>query len=238
MARVLEFHHPYFEESVRKALNIYDRPILDTDAKMLEELECDFWFENEDAETLTAFCNLKRLDIEVSGEVLPAIAKLSLLEELAIVGGSTNNEVDFQTFSALTKLRKLTVSGGDYSSMNLCHLEALVELKNLTHLWLHEFGKVDLKPLEEMTWLKFLFCGYAVAVENVEAISKLIHLECIELVDFEVEDLCFMESLPETTEIEILGMKINRKYDLNRLNRFKVRDISENTVAGEWVAGY
>lgn len=238
MPRVFRFHHPYFEESVRKVLNIYERPIYDTDAKAVEALECDFWFDDGDAETLTEFCNLKRLDIEASGKVLLAIAKLPRLEELAIIGGSIGNEVDFRVFRSLNKLKELTVSGGDYSSMNLCHLEALIELKNLTHLCLHEFGKVDLKPLEEMTWLKYLFCGYAISVENVEVISKLIHLERLELVDFEVENLNFLECLPETTEIKILGMEIKQKYDLTRLERFKVRDINENTVAGEWIAEY
>lgn len=29
-----------------------------------------------------------------------------------------------------------------------------------------------------------------------------------------------------------------QKYDLTRLERFKVRDINENTVAGEWIAEY
>lgn len=234
MPDALRFCDKRFEETVRQALNIYDRPVYDSDAALLEKLDCGFWFDEEDCEALRAFTNLKELSIDGGAWLLPAIGSLSKLEVLYLTGGDDEEGVDFRNFLPLTSLTTLMVSGGARSDMNLCHLEALTELKNLTDLCLHEFGSVDLKPLENMVWLKRFFCGYAAAVANVEIIRNLVHLEYLELVDFEVEDLCFVEALPETMELTIGGMRIKQKYDLSRLERFKEREMFENTVAGEW----
>ena len=236
MPTELKFSNKRFEETVRQALNICDRPIYDSDAILIERLECDFWFDEKDCEVLRAFSNLKELGIEGGSWLLPAISTLAQLEVLYLTGGNDENGVDFRSFFPLKALTKLMVSGGAYSSMNLRHLEALVELKNLTDLCLHEFGNVDLKPLENMVWLKSLFCGYAASVENVEIIRNLVHLEYLELVDFEVEDLCFVEASPETMELTIGGLRIKQQYDLTRLKRFKTHDIYENTVAGQWIS--
>ena len=235
MPKELNFHNAYFEGTVRKALNIYERPILDTDAEILEELDCDFWFDQEDCEILIAFRNLRILGINAGAWALPSISCLSRLEELYLTGGNDGNGVDFRSFLPLARLKNLTVSGGLYSSMNLCNLEALAELKNLTNLWLHEFGKVDLKPLEKMDSLEHLFCGYADSVENVEVIGKLVHLKSLELVDFEVDNLEFLDTLPDAVCLELGGMSIHKDYDLSKLSRFEKLDMYENTVAGKWI---
>lgn len=234
MPDALKFFDKRFEETVRAALNIYDRPVYDSDAVLLEKLDCDFWFNEADCEVLSAFTNLKELSIDGGDWLLPAIAGLPKLEVLYLTGGAGEEGVDFRNFLPLTSLTTLVVSGGARSHMNLCHLEGLTELKNLTDLCLHEFGCVDLKPLENMVWLKRFFCGYADSVANAGVIRNLVHLEYLELVDFEVEDLCFIEALPETMKLTIGGMRIKQKFDLSRLERFKEREMFENTVAGEW----
>lgn len=231
----LKFHSHDFEETVRQTLAIFDRPVFDTDAERLETLNCDFWFDEEDCQTLRAFCNLRVLDIEGGSWLLPAISSLSYLKELYLIGGDDESGVDFRYFQSLKELSTLMVSGGAYSGMNLCHLESLAELTNLTDLRLHEFGNVDLKPLENMPWLKRLFCGYANTVENVEVIRKLVHLESLELIDFELKDLCFVDVLPPEMEICLGGLTVKQPYDLKQLERFTKRDLYENTVAGVYV---
>jgi hypothetical protein len=46
------------------------------------------------------------------------------------------------------------VSGGDYSDIKFNRLDALIPLRNLEELILHEFGPVDLAPLEKVSQLK------------------------------------------------------------------------------------
>ena len=48
------------------------------------------------------------------------------------------------------------VSGGDYSNIKFKRLEALVQLSHLEELILHEFGPMDLAPLEKMKQLKHI----------------------------------------------------------------------------------
>ena len=60
----LKFHSCDFEETVRQALAIFDRPVFETDAERLETLDCDFWFDEKDCQVLKSFCNLKELGIE------------------------------------------------------------------------------------------------------------------------------------------------------------------------------
>ena len=65
----LSFHNPEFEREVRARLNIFDRAITDSDAKLVTELDLtNFYVEDEDVKTLLHFNNLKILALEMKSK--------------------------------------------------------------------------------------------------------------------------------------------------------------------------
>ena len=66
----------------------------------------------------------------------------------------------------MRELTYLMVSGGDYSDIKFNNLDALVQLSHLEELLLHEFGPVDLAPLERMPQLKHFSLLYTDSAHN------------------------------------------------------------------------
>lgn len=232
--RELIFHNHDFEEVIRNTLQVYDRPLCTSDAASVLALDgSDFWMDEEDYETLAAFCNLKELYVEAFPAILPFIGKLTQLESLSLVLNA--DTVDLRYIADLKKLKQLFVSGGDYSSMNILHLDALTEMDDLEELSLHEFGSVDLKPLEKMTQLTCFFCGYANQVQHLSSVATLTNLTELRLVDIKAESLDFLDSLPDTIELDLCGTKVLKNYDLQKLKRFAKYDLSEMIIAGKSV---
>lgn len=173
---------------------------------------------------MSAFKNLKSLAIDTRADELDFLKKLPFLEELYIEAWSSDNTVDFLCFSHLEHLKKLCVSGGDISDIKLKNLDGLTALKTLEHLTLHEFGSVDLRPLRSMPWLKRLFCGYANEVFDIDAIASLVNLESLELVSVEMDDLSFLDALPDSIEIVLSALKVKQGIDRGKLSRFLAGD--------------
>ena len=79
----LKFFHHEFEQEVRNQLSVFDRPITESDAKMVEELDLtNFSFRAEDVETLCYFNNLKMLSIEMGTKDLEFWNHFPELEDL------------------------------------------------------------------------------------------------------------------------------------------------------------
>lgn len=217
----LIFYNPRFERVVRHELSIKDRPITDTDALNVFDLDCsEFSFDNRDYEILSAFKNVDTLYINTRAEELDFLKSLPLLEELNLEIWSSNGFLDFNYFSCLKYLKDLAISGGDVSDIRLKNLEALETLENLEYLSLHEFGTVDLRPLRKMPWLKGLFCAYADEVYDIEAISTLVNLEDLILIDVEMESLDFLDVFPDSLSVELCGIKVRTGIDYEKLARF------------------
>lgn len=230
----LRFFKKDFEDEVRRSLQVYDRPLTEKDALFLYGLDCsNFTFNFEDCDTLCMFKNLDRLDINIGFEDLSFLTKLQNLEVLGIEFYRDN--FDCAYLLPLKKLEIVFISGGDISGFKFHNFEALTKLPNLKDIGLHEFGAVDLSALKDMLHLKAFFCGWADKVNNIEAISNLVHLEHLRLIDVTIPNLDFMRSLPNEMALELCGVNILDSVDLEELKRFKECDLDEIEINGERV---
>lgn len=213
------FHHREFELAVREDTKSYGRPIEEPDLLQVEHLDCsNFSFLHEDLETLKKCRSLKALNISIGMIDLDFLAAFPMLEELDLV--YWGQAVDFRAFSCLKELRSLSVSGGDDSSIPFIETDALTTMKNLSSLTFHEFGDVDLGFLENMPWLEAFFCGWPNEVSNISSIGKLIHLQSLSLMDIRLNNLDFLDNLPDTVELDWCVDIAKEGYEPEKLQRF------------------
>lgn len=230
----LQFYNKEFENAIRHELLIYDRPITDEDALLANDLDCsEFTFDIEDCDTLCAFKNLDWLHITIGFENLTFLQELTNLEELYIE--FYRDRFDCSYLTPLKNLRSLLVSGGDWSEFEFHNFEALAQLPYLEDLTLHEFGSVDLAALQQMSYLKGFFCGYADKVYNIEAISYLVNLVSLDLIDVTIPNLDFMRTLPDKMLLALNGVNILENVDFTELHRFREYDLSDIEINGERV---
>lgn len=230
----LQFYNKNFGDVVRNELLIYDRPITDKDALLVDMLGCsEFTFDIEDCDTLCAFKNIDWLSINVDFENLSFLKELPNLEKLNIE--FYRHYFDCSYLTPLKHLRSLGVSGGDVSNFEFHYFEELTKLPCLEYLSLHEFGTVNLAVLRQMPQLKGFYCGYANKVYNVEAISKLVNLEGLTLIDITIPNLNFMRTLPSEMILDMCGVNILENVDFTELHRFKEYDICEIDINGKRV---
>ncbi len=229
---MITFHHRGFEQAVRESTNIYNRPIEEADLLQIEALDCStFYFVEDDLEILRKCTGLRRLNIDVDWDDLSFLSDLLLLEYLDLV--CRTRSLDFWAFSCLQSLEYLLVSGGDYSSIPFLHTEALPALKKLTSLEFHEFGTVDLRFLEDMPWLEEFRCGWPIKVTNISSIGKLINLQVLSLYDMQMENLDFLDDLPDTLSLTLCGNDVKNRINPEKLRRFQEVDVSEMSVGGK-----
>ena len=192
-------------------------------------------FEPEYLDALCLFHNLKSLAICIHAEDLSFLSSFPQLEDLDLVCWNKRNCVDFKCFACLKELSYLHVSGGDISNIAYQNLDALTELKHLRDLTIHEFGEVDLAPLAKMPWIERFFCGYANRVIHPEAIGQISGLKELELVDFEVDNLDFLDQLDSDLSLDLCAIRSKDIFRSEQLKRFRKVDISESTFADqEW----
>ena len=192
-------------------------------------------FEPEYLDALCLFHNLKSLAICIHAEDLSFLSSFPQLEDLDLVCWNKRNCVDFKCFACLKELSDLCVSGGDISGTDYRNLDALTGLKRLRDLTLHEFGEVDLASLAKMPWIESFFCGYANRVIHPEAIGQISGLKELELVDFEVHDLNFLDQLDSDLSLDLCAIRSKDIYRPEQLNRFRKVDVSESSFADqEW----
>ena len=228
---MIVFHHKEFELTVREELKCFDCPIDIADLKRVETLDCsNFDFLSEDLETLEKCTSLKNLAINIGTSDLSFLSAFSLLESLDLEIWNYKNSVDFRYFTYLQNLKSLTVSGGVISSMELLNTDALTALEKLVSLTLHEFGSVDLSFLEKMSWLKRFYCGYANEVNNAAAIGKQINLQELTLIDIQIDDLAFLDNLPDSMIIDLDGIKVDNGFDPEKLRRFRKADFEKHNI--------
>lgn len=231
----LLFHNSEFEHEVREQLKIFDRGITDADALLVSELYLlNFDFENKDIDTLIHFKNLKNLSLQIKNTDSSFWSNFSQLKYLCLI--SLDGPVDFSIFHDMKNLISLTVSGGDYSDIAFENLENLIPLEHLEHLELHEFGSADLSPLASMNSLKSLAVRYPCEVKNIATIGKMTQLERLVLDGLYVENLDFLDMLPDSVELEMCGIEIygTPHVDVGKWKRFLKRDICEIEVKNQY----
>ena len=128
------------------------------------------------------------------------------------------------------------VSGGDYSGIKFKGLDSLIKLNHLEELVLHEFGSVDLAPLEVMPRLKHFSLLYTDSAQNIETIGKLCWLESLTLRGLYIDNLDFLDSLPDYMELELCGIEVygRKELDVLKWKRFKKRDICEIRIKAQY----
>lgn len=226
----LIFNHSEFEAVVREQLSVFDRPLTEEDAASVTHLDLsEFGFSDEDIDTLCLFKNLKSLSIEIGQTSAAFWRHFNYLEDLYLI--CLGNYVDFRYFENMKNLTSLVVSGGDYSGIDFLNSQALLPLKHLEELILHEFGHVDIQPLASMPQLKNLGLHYADYVSNIEVIGTMAQLESLALVDIEVNHLDFLDCLPDNLRLEMCGIRVYNTVDPKKWKRFAEHDISEITTA-------
>ncbi|MBR5769874.1 MAG: hypothetical protein IKX98_07195 [Clostridia bacterium] len=231
---MIKFHHREFELAVREDINNFDLPIEEPDLLQVEHLDCsNFDFLHEDLETLEKCKALKTLHINIGMIGLDFLSSLPMLEDLYLV--YWGRAVDFRSFSCLHKLKSLFVSGGDYSSIPFVETDSLTTMKNLSSLTFHEFGAVDLSFLEYMPWLEEFFCGWANEVSNISSIGRLVHLKSLSLMDIRLDNLDFLDNLPDTVELD-WSVKIAKDgYAPEKLHRFCKSEIRSAFEIGQYI---
>ena len=230
----LQFFNKKFEDVVRHELLIYDRPLTEEDALVAYDLDCsEFTFDIEDCDTLCALKNLDWLSINVGFEDLSFLKELPKLEELSMEFYRHN--FNFSYLTPLKNLRTLFVSGGDISDFEFHNFEELTKLPHLEDLSLHEFGTVNLTALRQMPYLKGFFCGYANKVYNTEAISYLVNLEGLTLIDVTLPNIDFLRTLPSTMVLDLCGVNILENVDFKELERFEECALDDIMINGERV---
>jgi Leucine-rich repeat (LRR) protein len=231
----LTFCHPEFEEEVRKRLDIFDRDITEIDALSVSELDLtNFDFKIEDIETLFLFSNLISLSINIGEQDSSFWSHFPKLQDLYWC--CWGSEINFDVFSNMKDLTSLMVSGGDYSGIKFKGLDSLIKLNHLEELVLHEFGSVDLEPLEVMSQLKRFSLLYTDSAQNIETIGKLCWLESLTLRGLYIDNLDFLDSLPDYMELELCGIEIygRKELDVLKWKRFKKRDICEISIKAQY----
>lgn len=229
----LTFKHPEFEGEVRTRLNVFDRPITTEDARKVIALDLtNFDFCNEDKDVLSCFVNLAFLGINIGTTVPMFWRHFPKMKDLYFC--CWGDSVDFESFQEMTDLESLCVSGGDYSGIDYLNLDALLGLKKLQYLELHEFGSVDIAPLGSMTQLKCFALRYADKVINIETISKMGFLEELVMDDLWLENADFLDGMPDTIRLEMCGMQFYNDVDVRKWKRFKEHDICEIEVKHEY----
>ena len=230
----LQFFNKKFEDVVRHELLIYDRPLTEEDALVAYDLDCsEFTFNIEDCDTLCAFKNLDWLSINVGFEDLSFLKELPKLEELSMEFYRHNFNCSYLT--PLKNLRTLFVSGGDISDFEFHNFEELTKLPHLEDLSLHEFGTVNLTALRQMPYLKDFFCGYANKVYNTEAISYLVNLGGLTLIDVTLPNIDFLRTLPSTMVLHLCSVNILENVDFKELERFEECALDDIMINGERV---
>ena len=233
MVKELVFCNPDFENAVRDKLLIKDYPIYESDALKVIDLDLSlFTFDDRDCNTLNKFKNLECLDINFGFEDISFISMFKNLRELSF---EYYYDFNFMYLSELKYLRELFVSGGDYSGAKFVNLEEISDISKLESLGLHEFGYVDLRPLNKMQQLKNFYCGYADKVDNYDSIGSLVNLEKLTLIDLQMDSIEFLKSLPNKMNISLCGMNFTKEIDVSVFNRFSEKDISEMTINSERV---
>ena len=232
---VLTFYHLEFEQEVRERLNIFDRDITEIDALSVSELDLtNFDFKIEDIETLFFFSNLISLSINIGEQDSSFWSHFPKLQDLYWC--CWGSEINFDVFSNMKDLTSLMVSGGDYSGIKFKGLDSLIKLNHLEELVLHEFGSVDLAPLEVMSRLKHFSLLYTDSAQNIETIGKLCWLESLTLRGLYIDNLDFLDSLPDYMELELCGIEVygRKELDVLKWKRFKKRDICEISIEAQY----
>ena len=231
---MITFHHREFELAVRESIKIFDRPIEESDLLQIESLDCsNFDFLEEDLAMLKKCSALNDLFINIGMVSLYFLSALSELKDLYLV--YWGEPVDFRAFSCLQNLESLVVSGGDYSSIPFIETDALISMKKLTSLTFHEFGTVDLSFLESMPWLEEFFCGWPNKVTNISSIGKLINLRELTLMDMYLDDLDFLDTLPDTVTLDFAVEVKTAGYKPEKLRRFINSEISREGERGQYM---
>ena len=226
----LSFLNRKFTATAWNAVKVLDRPPVPADALQVKRLDCtEYDFSEADLKLLCAFHCLESLSISLGSCDLSFLSTFPHLKWLYLECWNRENRVDFRSFTVLSDLEYLCVSGGDLSDMDYLNLSALTGLRGLRSLHLHEFGETDLAPLAEMPWLEEFSCGYANHISHIEAVGSLQNLKTLTLQGLETDNLDFLALLPADMELVLCGLNVKDICRPALWQRFRKADVCEIT---------
>ncbi len=235
MDNAIVFHNTVLEKEIRKKLCIPEGLVTVGDIQKVTEMDCSFAeLDENDIEILKLCSNLSTLYWEIGNVDLSFLRAFRKLKELNLQYYNRDCILDFDVFSECNDLECLHVSGWVYQDMNFINTKSLIKLKKLKEISLIDFDSVDLSFLEFMPWVENVDCGFGRKVTGVESVRKLDNPNHLQLTDLDLEDLGFLEALPDDTELSLCGLTIKDSFDINKLIRFKMRDITDITINGEF----
>ena len=233
MDKAIVFHNEVFEHQIRRKLQKPEGLISETDLQKVTELDCSSGdYDENDIEILTHCSNLDVLYLEIGNVDLSFLRAFRKLKELNLQYYNRDCILDFKVFSDCNDLEYLYISGWDFQDMKYINTESLKKLKNLKEISLIDFDKVDLSFLEDMPWIETVSCGWGRTVEGIDSVRRIDNLKYLDLTDLVLENLNFLKVLPADTELSLGSLNVKDSFDINILNRFKKRDITDITING------
>lgn len=143
----LVFNDPQFEKALRDAMGIYDRPITQRDAYVVQDLQvCNDKSEGSafsDISPMAYFVNLKSLYFNANK--ITDLSPLSGLTKLKRLDVGFNQVVDVSPLAQLTQLESLKLHCN-----RITDVSPLAALTNLNELWLKENPITDFSPLKQI----------------------------------------------------------------------------------------
>lgn len=226
----ITFHNNGFETSVRKALGKMSGEITSDDLLNIREIIVEWGADDEEIEILKKCHNLEILDIQTDKSNLEFLSSFTHLKELYL---ESADDIDFNNLICLRELYRLCASGVLFSDIKFNNTEALELLPELKDLSLCDFGQCNLRFLRWLPDLKLFCCGWANEIFSADSIAYLKILEHLDLVDISVDNLDFLDELPDSLSLELCAVDVRDGFDSEKLQRFRELDVCEMLVGGK-----
>ena len=234
MPNHLVFYGREFETTVREILRNPEGPVTDRDVSAVAALDCAaFPFHPLDIDALKRFTRLESLRISVGNRTdLAFLGAFPRLRTLSVSCCTAFGAPDLRALASLAGLETLEVSGGLFSGADLLFPASPPGLKVLTRLSLLDLGTADLAFLAHTQRLAHFSCAYTDRLLHADRLGSLRALRSLSLTDVNLQDLRFLDPLPDETSVRLFGCRVAAETDVDRLLRFSAVELRGTTVNG------
>jgi beta-lactamase regulating signal transducer with metallopeptidase domain/Leucine-rich repeat (LRR) protein len=203
----------------------------------LETLNLTLGDNVSDIHAISEMKNLKELHMALNGlnvDISP-LKELKNIETLEISKAPSNNQsgyeyiskLDFDTISALSSLKTLTINN---LKSDFKELGQLSQMKGLKNLEIQGNGKIDdLTWISKLTELETLsFCYIAIA--DISPLSSLKNLKSLDLTSNSISDILPLSGLTKLESLYLRGNNIKDITSVQTLTNLKQLLLSDNQI--------